>query len=273
MWLWLVGLALAESWTPLAPGLELLEVTSPVPSTVGDSTVRVVRVDPERWELELAMAMREEHGPISAPQWAERHELAVVINAAMFEPSGRSTFFMVDGAVANNPTLRADKDVLAFGAVASGTPPVAIIDRGCDDFAVERKKYTTFVQSIRMLSCDGRNVWSQSTRIWSHAAIGVDSSGRVLLIHARSPWSTHDFIDIVRALPLDLARLQYAEGGPEASLAVKVGPHEHSLVGSYETGFFESDANTRAWSLPSVIGVRARTAVEAKVAPAVPEPG
>lgn len=272
MWLWMVGLALAQSWTPLAPGLELMEVVSPTPSTIGDSTVRVVRVDPERWELDLKMAMQEEHGPLSAPQWAERHDLAVVINASMFEPSGRSTFFMVDGDVENNATLRSDKDLLAFGAVAAGTPPVAIIDRGCDDFAVERKKYTTFVQSIRMLSCDGRNVWTQSPRSWSHAVIGVDTSGRVLLIHARSPWSTHDFIEILRALPLDLARLQYAEGGPEASLAVHVGGHEHSWVGSYETGFLESDANTRAWSLPSVIGVRPREAAEVKPASVTSEP-
>lgn len=80
----------------------------------------------------------------------------------------------------------------------------------------------------------------------------------LLLIHARSPWSTHDFIDLLRELPLQLDRLQYAEGGPEAQLAVRNGEREREWVGSYETGFMESDENDVAWPIPNVVGVRKR---------------
>ena len=137
--------------------------------------------------------------------------------------------------------------------VSFGSP-----DRECDDLDEARKSYGTLIQSIRMISCDGRNVWSQQDRRWSHAAIGIDGSGRALLIHARSPWSTHDFIDILCSLPLDLARLQYAEGGPEAQLWVGAGGRELESFGSFETGFFQDDSNAVAWPVPNVVGVRAR---------------
>src|SRR5206468_3610842 len=89
------------------------------------------------------------------------------------------------------------------------------------------------VQSIRMISCNGENVWSRQERRWSTAAIGMDALGRILFLHVRSPYSTHDLIDILKALPLGLTRAMYAEGGPEAQLFVSSGAEEHEWVGSY----------------------------------------
>jgi hypothetical protein len=71
-------------------------------------------------------------------------------------------------------------------------------------------------------------------------------------------YSTHDFIEVLRALPLDLERLQYAEGGPEAQLYVAAGGRELELFGSIETGFFDDDGNQQAWPVPNVIGVKRR---------------
>ena len=107
-----------------------------------------------------------------------------------------------------------------------------------------------------MLDCERKNAWAQQARRWSTAAVGIDAQGRVLFIHARSPWSTHDLIDILRELPLDLQRLMYVEGGPEASLFAKVGGRvELSAIGSFETGFWERDDNQRFWQVPNVIAV------------------
>jgi len=246
-------------WTELQPGLDLGVFDSPVPSDRGDSRIRVVRVDPTRFDLVLAMASAEDDTPRTAKQWAERQGLVAAINSSMYQADHRtSTSLMRTSAHTNNGHLSKDQDVLAFGARAEGTAPVAIIDRGCDDFEGTSKRYTTLVQSIRMLSCEGNNVWAPQDRKWSHAVIGLDGQGRPLLIHARSPWTTHDFIEILRSLPLDLKRLQYAEGGPEAQLYVHAGGVEAEEVGSFETGFFESDANLGAWPVPNVVGVRAR---------------
>ncbi len=241
--------ALAGDWEELQPGLDLGVFDSPQKSDKGDSKIRVVRVDPERFELVLVMASaQKEPTTKTARQWSADKGLLAAINASMYATDHKSSVSLMraPGHV-NNPRLTKDMDILAFGAKKDDIAPVRIVDRGCDDHGAALKDYGTAVQSIRMLSCEGKNVWSQQPRKWSHAVIGIDGEGRPLLIHARSPWSTHDFVEILRALPIDLKRLQYAEGGPEAQLFVKAGGREVEEFGSFETGFFESDANKVAW--------------------------
>ena len=106
-----------------------------------------------------------------------------------------------------------------------------------------------------MVDCHGKNRWSEQPRMWSMVAIGMDKSGRALMIYCRSPYTVHAFIDMLLALDLELKNAMYLEGGPEASLFVKTSNLEFEGYGSYETGFFESDKNDRAWPIPNVIGI------------------
>ena len=98
-----------------------------------------------------------------------------------------SVSLMKTRAHVNHPRVSKDKAVLAFDPIARGVPPVRIIDRECEDLERVRRSYGTLVQSIRLVSCDRRNVWEPSPRRVSMAAIGVDGKGRVLFIHARKP--------------------------------------------------------------------------------------
>jgi len=69
----------------------------------------------------------------------------------------------------------------------------------------------------------------------------------------------HDLNGMLLALDINLLCAQHLEGGPEAQLYINVAEFEQQLVGSFETGFFESDAHTRASSIPNVIGVKKRS--------------
>jgi len=244
-----------SSWQELAPGLDLGVFDSPTASTHGDSRVRVLRVDPARWEPVLLNGSALPGNPtLTARQWAEVEGLVAAINPSMYLADHRtSTALMRRPGHVNNPRRTKDNDVLVFGGGKA-----TILDAACDDLDAELPAWGTAIQSIRMLRCDGKNVWSQNKKRWSHAVVGLDGAGRLLLIHARSPWTTHDFIEILRKLPLDLKRLQYAEGGPEAQLYVHLGDTELEQFGSYETGFYESDGNDRAWPVPNILGIRAR---------------
>ncbi len=249
-------------WRVLEPGLDLGVFASPVRSRTGDSQVHVLRVDPARFDLVLRMSGETGAGSEAnrtARAWADDTGLVASINASMFQTDYvTSTELMVTADHVNNGHVSSGRTVIAFDrapAAPADAPPYRIIDRDCEDLDAIRPHYRTLIQSIRMVSCQGTNVWSDSKRVWSHAVIGIDTAGRPLLIHARSPWSTHDFIDILRELPIDLDRLQYAEGGPEAQLFVRSGDVEIERVGSFETGFFESDDNAVAWPVPNVIGV------------------
>ena len=248
----------APRWRTLEQGLEMGELRSPRQSPAGDSRIRVLRIDPHRFALRLLNSSAPGQGqPLSAREWAERHRLVAAINASMYGADQRTSLgLMRTRAHVNNPRLTRDKAVLAFDPLEPGLPPVKLIDRDCDDLDRWKGRYGTLIQSIRMISCDGRNVWAQQKQQrWSIAAIGVDRRGRVLFLHVRSPYSPHDLIDVLRALPLDLAGAMYAEGGPEAQLYVNSGGTEVELVGSHGAGLFQSEDNDHAWPVPNVIGV------------------
>ncbi len=250
-----------DGWTSLQPGLDLGIFTLAQPSELGDSKVRIVRADPARFEAVVLAATAHGGNPRTTKEWSTEFGLAAAINSSMFDPDwSTSVSYLREGDHINSAAVTADNSVLAARpkAEAANTPGFKLIDRECDDLQAEMERYKDAVQSIRMLSCKGRNVWTQQPKQWSHAVTGVDDRGRLLLIHARSPYSTHDFIQHLVALRIGLDRLMYGDGGPPAQLYVRAGGSEHLFVGSYETGIKENDKNDYAWQIPNVIGVRAK---------------
>jgi hypothetical protein len=159
----------------------------------------------------------------------------------------------------NNPRLREkDKSILAFDRLSSGVPEVKIIDRECEDFKIWKYKYGSLVQSIRMISCKGKNVWRQQPRKYSTVAIGMDKADRVLFIHVGSPYSTHDLINILQNLPLEIDRAMYTEGGPQAQLYIKSGAHEYEFIGHSEIDLGAKPNSLFSWPIPNAIGVAPR---------------
>jgi len=247
----------AAEWRELEPGLELGSFAGPSDERL---LVKVVRLDPSLWEPVLLSTSAEGEGELhSVRDWCRSHGMVAGINASMFQTDYRTSVSLLrDRHHVNNAFVSKDNTVLAFDPLVEGVPPVRIIDRTCDDFATERAHYGTLVQSIRMISCHGNNVWSPQNRKYSTACIGVDSQGRVLLIHCRRPLPTFDMINLLQALPLDLDRCMYVEGGPEAQLYVEAGGVAEEHVGSFETGFLENDLNQMGWPVPNVVAFRRR---------------
>jgi hypothetical protein len=259
----LASAALADAqWREIEPGLALGTFAAPPATSASDGAgIHVLRIQPERFELRLLNASGSTEGrSLTARAWAERHGLVAAINASMYQTDRRtSVSLMRSPAHVNNPHLSKDMTVLAFGPKRPGLAPVALIDRECDNWEQLLGDYETAVQSIRMVSCRGRNVWAPQPKRWSTAAIGIDRAGRPLLIHVRSPYSVHDLIGILTILPLDLARAMYVEGGVESQLYVRAGSDDLEFVGSFEGAFGDTGGNSRAWPIPNVIGVARRT--------------
>jgi hypothetical protein len=249
--------ATTPAWGELVPGMELGTFASSR-ARGKDDRIRVLRLDPKRFRLRLLNASAPTEGrPLSARGWADRHHLAAVINSSMYQADLRSSVSLMRRAGhVNNPRLSKDKAVLAFDPVESSVPPVQIIDRECQDFETVSRAYRTLVQSIRMVSCHGGNVWSPQPRAWSTAAIGIDGRGRVLFIHARAPHTTHDLIATLLELPIDLKRAMYAEGGLEAQLFVRAGGREFEFLGTVDDSGAD-EGPTLAWPIPNVIGAEA----------------
>ena len=256
-----VGLSAAGAETPawrlLEPGLELGDFLSPTASEIGDSRVKVLRIDPAVFALRLLNASAEDSAVSkTAKEWCFARGLTAAINASMFQADRlTSVSLMKTAGHVNNAYVSKDKTFLVFDRLDPSLPEARLIDRECDDIGAFEGLYATFVQSIRMISCKGKNIWTQQPRKWSAAALGTDATGRVLFIHVRSPYSMHDLIDALQRLPLGLERAMYLEGGPEAQLYVRSGSQEWEFVGGYETAFFETTLNTAAWPVPNAIGI------------------
>ena len=250
----------AESeWQPLADGLELGIFLSPQRAEYGDSLIRILRIDPQHYELKLLNASASREGrTFTARQWCRQNGLVAAINASMYQTDRKtSVSLMRTRSHVNNPRLSKDNTILAFDRRSPEVPKVKIIDRQCEDFDHWKKKFGTFVQSIRMISCKGANVWSQQPRKWSTASIGTDRQGRVLFIHVGSPYSTHDLINILRKLPLGISRAMYSEGGPQAQLYIRSGKKEHEFVGQFDLKLHDNINSPVFWPIPNVIGISA----------------
>lgn len=247
----------STAWKKVDQGLYLGTFVSPQKSRFDDSLVRVLRIDPKHYQFKLVNASatidKKNH---TARAWSKKYNMVAAINSSMYQRDYlTSVSLMRTQGHINNPRLSRDKTVMAFGRKDKGVPKVMLIDRQCDDFDKLKQHYRTLVQSIRMFSCHGRNVWQQQVRQWSTAAIGMDKQGRVLFIHVRSPYSTHDLINILMKLPIGMKGLMYVEGGPEAQLYIKAKGVEYEWFGSFETGFNENNKNAVAWPIPNVIGI------------------
>lgn len=240
-------------WQALEPGLEHALFEGP-PADGGDRKIAVVRIDPARFELRLLNASAPGEGQLrTARGWAYKVGASAAINASMYQQDYRSSVsLMKTRDHVNQRRVSKDKAVLAFDPLVSGIPPVRIVDRDCEDLAEAERRYGSLIQSIRMVSCDRRNVWAPSERRFSTAAIGMDGRGRVLFIHARTPWTVNELVKALLALPIDLAQAMYVEGGPEAQLFARGRGREVEHVGGFEGAHPAAD-NPKAWPVPNVI--------------------
>jgi hypothetical protein len=251
-----------DPWIRVEEGLDIAEVISPEPSDVGDSKLALVRIDPARFEFRLICAAEVGVGPMPIDQWCERYHLQAAINAGMFQADHLThVAYMRNGDYVNNGYLRSDYNAFfAFGRRDSTVPEARIIDRTLEDFDLPAQKYATLIQNMRMISSARENVWSRQARRWSTAALAGDAEGNIILIMVRSPYTVHDLNEILLGLPISIHNAMYLEGGPEASLCFAASGYEFRVMGSYETGFWESDGNRSFWPIPNVIGIMRKPA-------------
>jgi hypothetical protein len=242
----------APGFAALEPGLELGVFDGPA-GAPGDGKIWVARLDPARFELRLVNASAGDARPRTVKQWALDAGAAAAINAGMFREDGLTSVGLMRTRLhENNPRrVKSYKAVLAFDPVEPGLPAVRILDGGCGELDRFPPPYASLLQSIRLVSCERKNVWAADARRWSSAAVGVDGAGRALFIHARSAWPVHDLVEALLALPLDLRRAMYLEGGKEAQLFVRGGGRDVERLGAIE-GAARDDAAI-PWQIPNAL--------------------
>ncbi|HUQ08365.1 MAG TPA: hypothetical protein VM261_38000, partial [Kofleriaceae bacterium] len=90
------------------------------------------------------------------------------------------------------------------------------------------------------------------------AAVGVDRDGKLVMMHVRAPFLMREVSAALARPELRLAGALFVEGGPEATVVVDGAAGDLLLVGSFETGFVEDDANVQPWTLPNLVALEKR---------------
>ncbi|MDR3013407.1 MAG: phosphodiester glycosidase family protein [Chitinispirillales bacterium] len=242
-------------WRSLEPGLEFARFRSPHhPNADSSMMINILRIDTKRYNLRLLNASHPNQGSRhTARGWAQKEGMTAVINAAMYQMDYlKSVSFMKTSDHVNNSYISRDRTILLFEPLQQHIPPVRIVDLDCDDFDQIRPLYGSAVQSIRMISCMGRNVWQQNDKRWSIAAIGIDKSGNLLFIQSTAPHSVHDFINVLRGLPISIDRAMYMEGGSPSQMYINTARDTLELIGDYSSG----GRSFSAPEIPNALGIR-----------------
>src|SRR5215470_2613429 len=75
----------ASDWKTVAPGMDYKYVLAKNPSTIGDSRIFVLRMDPNLWQLEaVGISQTGESTSHTARDWSRRDKFCASINAGMF---------------------------------------------------------------------------------------------------------------------------------------------------------------------------------------------
>jgi hypothetical protein len=243
-------------WRQLDVGLSLAEFAVGGGGGNGNDKITVLRIDPDYYAFKLLCASQLGDVKMTAKEWSQKFHLTAAVNAGMYQEDGlTSVGYMKNFDHVNNPRLGRDKAVMAFNPIDSGVPSIQLIDRDCQDFNSLKLKYRTLVQSIRMISCEQQNVWTQQPQKWSTVAMGLDQEGRVLFLFCQAPRSVHDFVEILLSLPISIRNAMYLEGGPQASLYLSSNGVELAKSGAGEGAFAGNESVLFTWPIPNVIGI------------------
>lgn len=244
------------SWKKIDEGLYLADYLSTQKSFVGDSKITILKIDPFKYNFNLFSAKKKGENVRTAQVWADHKKQIAVINAGMYQGDyATNVGYMKNHDFINNGNFNNDNTITAFNRKDESVPEIQIIDLKCQNWEELKDKYDSFTQSIRMIDCYQKNRWSRQDKKWSMVVIGMDKEGNALFIFTRSPYSVHDFINILLGSSLDLYNAMYLEGGPEASFYLNHEGISVEKMGSYETGFNLNDDNNEFWRIPNIIGI------------------
>ena len=240
-----------DQWRQVGSGLFLGEFIAQNESDGTPLEITILKIDPAKYSFKLLCASEQDGKKLTVKEWALEFGLIAAINAGMYQTDElTSVGYMKNFNHVNNPRINGYKAVLAFNRIDRSVPPIQIIDRQCQNFAGLRSKYQTLFQGIRMISCDGRNVWKQQADKWSTAAVGIDQDGHALFIFCQTPASVHDLIKVLLALPISIHNAMYLEGGPPASFYLAEDGVDLKLQGS--------NSFDLTGPVPNVLGVAAK---------------
>lgn len=218
----------------------------------------VLRVEPEQVAFELHLASNTGKA-LSLEQWAQTQDLAIATNAGMFLPDRLTNtgYMRYNGHINNNRIVK------NFGSFFVASPKTmsktnlksaALLDRQADAWEDILPEYKLVIQNYRLINEKGNPIWLPDGKRFSTSALAQDSKGRILFIFCAYPLNGYNFARAVLALPLNVTRLMYLEGGSPAALVLNT-PAKRQVWNNSGIlgGFFPPSP------VPNILGVKIKS--------------
>jgi uncharacterized protein YigE (DUF2233 family) len=253
----------AEGWKQLAPGMDLQNLITINHGSSGDSSITILRIDPDLWELVfIGISQSGEKSGKTAREWCRSYKLTSAINAGMYADNYKTHVgYLRSKDHVNNSHVNNYQSVMAYNPKKDKKiAPFRIFDLDESGISMQSilNDYNSAIQNLRLIKKPGTNLWKQQTREWCEAAIGEDKEGRILFIYSRSPLSMHDLNQELLASGIGIVAAQHLEGGFEAQFYLNQGDVEIDLFDRYDAKSKEYNGNEEPWPIPNIIGIRPR---------------
>ncbi|MEE9258894.1 MAG: hypothetical protein V3U37_05085, partial [Nitrospinaceae bacterium] len=132
-------------WIRLEPGLEFASFIAPRKSPVGDNLIRILKIDPKRFQFRLLNASASPGAKrLSAKEWVRQNGMVAAINASMYQADKlTSVSLMKTFGHVNNSWFSKDRALLVFDPKKPSLPHARILDRDCQNVDHLRQLYHT----------------------------------------------------------------------------------------------------------------------------------
>lgn len=248
-------------WIEVQKGMFYHEFDGSYNSSVGDSKITVLKINPDTFDFVLALSTESDSMPQTIKEWCENKGFDAAINAGMYSLqdhlSGRG--FTKNYKHINNPVFKDDFNALAaFNPISSANQKIVIIDKMNPGWENLLTQYQSVFQSIRMIDNTGTPVfWKNKNELFcSMTILAIDNDRNVLFLFTRSPYSANDMIRFMQKPELNIKTAMYLEGGPEANIYVKTDSVPLVKFGSYISGVYATDTNSKLIKMPMILGVK-----------------
>ena len=250
--LFLINLYL-QSWQIIDEGLFFSEFEFSQKSEIGDSKVTIIKIDPDHFDFGLYCESEYGSEQRNVKDWVEDFNLICGVNGGMYETDYLTgSGYLKNYDHINNPEFRENWNMcFVCNPKSDSLPEAQLVDIEEENVEEVISQYNSVLQSIRMLSADGRNVWSKQANKWSEVALGEDEAGNILIISCSSAYGMKDFISELLKLPINLKKMMHLEGNVQ-SLYFKYGDVRFERNGSSKV----SEDNKDFFSMPNAIGVK-----------------
>lgn len=219
------------SWSVVIPGLELGIAEIPESRAKETGSVFVfLRIDPVTYPFSLHMAS-ETGASYSLVDWSLRENLRAGINASMYLPDNiTSTGYMRRGDVTNNARIGGKLGAFfVAGRRVETAEPADIIEKDSNHWRTLLDYYDIVVQNYRLISSEGKVLWSGGGPENSIAAIAKDARGRIIFTLCQEPLTAERFALYLKSFPLALKTVMYVEGGAQAGLFLRLDNESNTL--------------------------------------------